>query len=173
MLAVSVVGDNLSTSHRSSQRSSENRYLVREAEENQKKGTDFADAEPETSTSKGRLEGADLVPACTGKGEARQRSRKPLTPEPSVGNLSHLGPWGILCFASVKFAKGSKEEHLTGEVKCQRARSFEEEGSSLQTRLRGAPSALRTTDFILCTSSVPRFLLSEILAYSLHNGTAK
>lgn len=134
---------------------SENKYLVSEVEENQKKVLILLTAEPETCTSEDRHEGAELVPACTEEAKARQRSQKPLAPEPSAGNLTQLGPWGILCFASVKFAEGSKEEHLTGEVKCQRARSFEEHASSLQTRLKGAPSALRITDFILCTSSVP------------------
>lgn len=67
---------------------SENRYLVSEAEENPKKVLILLIVEPETSTSEGRLEGADFVPACTGKAKARQRSQKPLAPEPSVGNLS-------------------------------------------------------------------------------------
>lgn len=79
------------------------------------------------------MKGQNWFPTCTEKAKARQRSQKPLAPEPSVGNLAQLGPWGILCFASVKFAEGSNEEHLTEEVKCQRARSFEEHGLSLQT----------------------------------------
>lgn len=55
---------------------SENRYLVSEAEENQKKVLILLTAEPETSTSEGRLEGTDLVPTCTGKQRQAREVRR-------------------------------------------------------------------------------------------------
>lgn len=118
---------------------------------------------------------AESIPTLGSKG----KEEKPVAPgrralRQDVRNVYRLCPWGILCFASEKFAEGSKEEHLMGEVKCQRGRSFEGCTSSLQARLKGAPGAVCFTHLVLCTFPCPAYTLtSEPLTCSLHNTLAK